>query len=393
MIKIHKKISIFGSTGSIGSNSLEVIDNLSKNGYDIDVVYLTTNSRIDLLAAQIKKYSPRGILILDKKAFSDFNLNYNFKELEILSGCEGLLELSRRTDYDLLINALVGFSGLMPTVEALKSGKDVAIANKESLVVAGKIINELTSKNGTNLFPIDSEHSAILQCLIGEKKQSVSRVILTASGGPLYNKSAEEIKNTSVENALAHPNWKMGQKITIDSATMMNKGLEIIEAKWLFDLNTNQIDVLVHPQSIIHSMVEFIDGSLKAQLGMPDMKIPIQYSLTYPDRVFSNYSTIDFKKLKPLTFEEPDLDKFKCLRIAYDVLKEGGTFPVVMNAANEVAVDLFLKRKINFHEISEIIETQLNKHTNKQEYNLADIVQIDTITRNNILNEPINTYK
>lgn len=291
-----------------------------------------------------------------------------------------------RNDYDLLISALVGFSGLKPTIEAVKSGKDVALANKETLVVAGKILNDLIAKHKVKLLPIDSEHSAILQCLVGENKDSVTKLILTASGGPFRNKSHDEIKNTTVKDALSHPNWKMGDKITIDSATLMNKGLEVIEAKWLFDIDVINIEVLIHPQSIIHSMVEFTDGSVKAQMGIPDMKIPIQYALTYPERVHSDFCRLDFKEMNTLTFEQPDFDKFKCLKIAYDVLKSGGTYPIVMNAANEIAVELFLKEKIDFLKIPEIIEEQLNIHNSSAEFDLDAIIRIDAETRKSVLN-------
>lgn len=381
-----KTISILGSTGSIGNNSLKVIDSLLINGYDIAIKYLTTNTRIDELAVQIEKYSPAGVVIQDKEAYADFKYRYNFDNLEILTGKEGLLEISKRDDYNFLINALVGFSGLEPTLEAIKSKKDIALANKESLVIAGKIITELLKENKTKLFPIDSEHSAILQCLAGEDSGSVNKLILTASGGPFRNKSIEEIRNASIESALSHPNWKMGKKITIDSATMMNKGLEVIEAKWLFDICADNIEVLIHPESIIHSMVEFVDGSIKAQLGIPDMKIPIQYSLTYPERITSDFPKMDFKNIRNLNFEDPDLDKFRCLGIAYEVLKQEGTYPAVMNAANEIAVDLFLKSKINFHQIPEIIETELNSHNSTDELSIELIKDIDSNTRKNISN-------
>lgn len=381
-----KTISILGSTGSIGNNSLKVIDSLLINGYDIAIKYLTTNTRIDELAVQIEKYSPAGVVIQDKEAYADFKYRYNFDNLEILTGKEGLLEISKRDDYNFLINALVGFSGLEPTLEAIKSKKDIALANKESLVIAGKIITELLKENKTKLFPIDSEHSAILQCLAGEDSGSVNKLILTASGGPFRNKSIEEIRNASIESALLHPNWKMGKKITIDSATMMNKGLEVIEAKWLFDICADNIEVLIHPESIIHSMVEFVDGSIKAQLGIPDMKIPIQYSLTYPERITSDFPKMDFKNIRNLNFEDPDLDKFRCLGIAYEVLKQEGTYPAVMNAANEIAVDLFLKSKINFHQIPEIIETELNSHNSTDELSIELIKDIDSNTRKNISN-------
>ncbi|MDQ3022594.1 MAG: 1-deoxy-D-xylulose-5-phosphate reductoisomerase [Bacteroidota bacterium] len=381
MNNLFRKVGIFGSTGSIGCNSLEVIDSLNKYGFNIEVVCLTTNSKIDELAAQVKRFSPKTVVIQDENAFNEFKSKYFFKDLEILSGKPGLLETASRNNFDLLISALVGFSGLEPTIEAIKSGKDIALANKEALVIAGKLVTELTCKFKNKLIPIDSEHSAILQCITGEKNEFISKIILTASGGPFLNKSYNEIKNTTVEKALIHPNWKMGNKITIDSATMMNKGLEVIEAKWLFGIDAGFIEVLIHPQSIIHSMVEFKDGSTKAQLGIPDMKIPIQYALTYPERVKSDFPKMDFKKNSTLTFEEPDFEKFKCLKIAYEVIKVGGTSPIVMNAANEIAVDLFLKKKIGFLEIPEIIEAQLGKHNNSNEFTLEDIIEIDKVTR------------
>lgn len=384
MEKISKKVCILGSTGSIGCNSLEVIDNLNINGNDIAVEYLSANTRIDILANQVKKYSPRAVVIQSISAFEDFKSKYSFPNLKLFSGKKGLLETASTGDYDLLINALVGFSGLEPTIEAIKAGKDVALANKETLVVAGAIINELTDKYKVKLLPIDSEHSAILQCLIGEDKKSVSRIILTASGGPFLKKSIDEIRNTTVEEALDHPNWKMGNKITIDSATMMNKGLEVIEAKWLFNINPENIDVLIHPQSIIHSMVEFKDGSVKAQLGIPDMKIPIQYAITFPLRINSDYEKMDFKKNNTFTFDEPDLKKFRCLQIAYDVLKNGGTYPVVLNAANEIAVDLFLNGKIKFLEIADIIEHQLSIHKGLQKFDIEEIIEINDFTRQQI---------
>ncbi len=384
MNNLFKSISILGSTGSIGSNSLKVIDSLLHNGYHLEIKYLTTNTRIDELALQIEKYSPAGVVIQDNDAYIDFKTRYHFDNLEILSGRAGLLEISGREDHNFMINALVGFSGLEPTLEAIRSKKDIALANKESLVIAGKIINDLLKENKTKLFPIDSEHSAILQCLSGEDSGSVQKLILTASGGPFRNKSIGETRNATIESALTHPNWKMGKKITIDSATMMNKGLEVIEAKWLFDIGAENIEVLIHPESIIHSMVEFVDGSIKAQLGIPDMKIPIQYSLTYPDRVTSDFPKMDFRKFNNLNFEEPDLDKFRCLGIAYEVVKQEGTYPAVMNAANEIAVDLFLNKLIKFHQIPEIIESELNSHSSKDEFTIEMIMEIDSRTRNNI---------
>lgn len=376
-----KKVSILGSTGSIGCNALDVIDSLNHNEYNIKVICLSTNSRISLLAEQIKKHSPETVVIGDKKAYEEFKSNFSFPETEILFGNDALSEISGRDNYELLISALVGFSGLRPTVNAIKSGKDVALANKETLVVAGKLINQLIEKYKVKLIPIDSEHSAILQCLAGENISSVSKIILTASGGPFRNKTLKQMKDITVDEALSHPNWKMGKKITIDSATMMNKGLEVIEAKWLFKTETEKIDVLIHPQSVIHSMVEFIDGSIKAQLGIPDMKIPIQYAITYPDRINSVHSKMDFNLFKSLTFENVDTDKFRCLRIAYDVIKEDSSSAVVMNAANEIAVDLFLNGRIDFLSIPDIIERELDRHKPSPDTDLENIINVDKDTR------------
>jgi 1-deoxy-D-xylulose-5-phosphate reductoisomerase len=380
----NKVISIFGSTGSIGCNALNVIDNLRLNNEELELKYLSTNTSIEKLAEQIAKYSPEGVVIVDELAADKFRNNYNFKDLEILSGRNALIELASRDDYNFLINALVGISGLEPTIEAIKTGKDIALANKETLVAAGEYVTGLLKKHKTNLFPIDSEHSAILQCIQGENMNTVSNIILTASGGPFRKLTAEELDNVSIEDALNHPNWRMGKKITIDSATMMNKGLEVIEAKWLFDINAKNIQVLIHPESIIHSMVEFNDGSIKAQLGIPDMKIPIQYSLTFPDRVRSEFPKMDFKKFNQLNFEEPDTVKFKCLQIAYDVLEKGGIYPVILNSANEVAVDLFLKSRIKFKDIPYVILGQLDSNSESGEISIEKILFTDKLIRENV---------
>lgn len=376
-----KKVCILGATGSIGCNTLNVIRSLREFNYDIEVSYLTTNSKIDLLAEQVKEFSPKGIVILCKDKAEEFSSKYSFPDLEILTGEEGLIEIAGRDDYNLLVSALVGFAGLSPTIEAIKSGKTIALANKETLVVAGEIINNLLKEYNTTLLPIDSEHSAILQCIVGEDNNAVSKIILTASGGPFRTKSIDEMRTTSVKEALNHPNWSMGAKVTIDSATLMNKGLEVIEAHWLFDVSADNIDVVVHPQSIIHSMVEFADGSIKAQMGVPDMKIPIQYAITYPDRIGSKFTRLDFTKYNSLTFEEPDFEKFECLQIAFDVLKNGGTYPAVLNAANEVAVDLFINEKIGFLDIPAIIKKSLDSHENRNNFTLDDIIDVDKQTR------------
>lgn len=379
-----KNLAVLGSTGSIGQNTLEVVKNLNKNGFPVSVRYLSANSNLDLLFRQIKEFKPRAAVITDENCYDNFKSKTPEACCEILCGQEGLNEVLSRDDYDLLVNSLVGFSGLIPTIEALKRGKDVALANKESLVVAGELINELIARlPGTKprILPIDSEHSAIFQCIQGEQINSISKLTLTASGGPFLNRSKESLPDISLEEALNHPNWKMGNKITIDSATLMNKGFEIIEAKWLFNIDVNKIEIVIHPQSIIHSMVEFTDGSVKAQLGVPDMKIPIQYSLTFPQRVASDYPRLDLKSLGELTFIEPDLEKFECLKLAYEVIESGGLYPVVLNAANEVAVSLFLNSKIRFTDIPAMIKSALDNFSDSNKLTLENIIHTDSWTR------------
>jgi 1-deoxy-D-xylulose-5-phosphate reductoisomerase len=381
---VTKRIGILGSTGSIGCNTLEVITNLNNNGLNCEVVFLSTNNRIETLASQVESFHPKFVYIQNPDKAKEFK-KYG-KKTEVLTGDTPITDLVKIEEYDTLVNALVGFAGLSPTLEAIKSGKYIALANKEVLVVAGALVNKLIDRHKIQLIPIDSEHSAILQCLLGEKHKSISKIILTASGGPFRTKTKDEIKDSSIIDALNHPNWNMGNKITIDSATMMNKGLEIIEAKWLFNIDVNNIEVIIHPQSIIHSMVEFSDSSIKAQLGIPDMKIPIQFALTYPDRVPSDFPKLNFDTLKELTFEKPDFEKFECLKIAFETIKAGGTYPIVMNAANEVAVDLFLKNKIGFYGISDIIKRSLDNHIGKQDFELDDVFEIDKKIRGDILN-------
>lgn len=376
-----KNIAVLGSTGSIGKNTLEVVRNLNRNGSPVGVKYLSANSNFELLAQQIQEFKPKAAVIFDKSAYLKLKERSLKYECEILCGQEGVNEIAARDDFELVVNALVGFSGLVPTIEAINNGKDIALANKESLVVAGSLINSMLAKSKTKLLPIDSEHSAILQCMLGEEEKSVVKLILTASGGPFRDTEISLLENATVEEALNHPNWKMGNKITIDSATLMNKGFEIIEAKWLFNIEVSRIEVLIHPQSIIHSMVEFSDGSVKAQLGVPDMKVPIQYALTYPKRIKSDFPRIDFKSLKNLTFEEPDFRKFECLSLAYEVIRSGGTYPVVLNGANEAAVDLFLNRRIKFLDIPALIRSALDKHTDGAASGLEDIIEIDRRSR------------
>ncbi len=373
-----KNIAVFGSTGSIGRNTLEVVRNLNKNGFPVTVKYITANSNWQLLAEQIEEFLPSAAVIFNYESFKALK-NRSFKhKCEIFCGTEGIKEIAKRNDFEAVVNALVGFSGLIPTIEAIKNGKDIALANKESLVVAGELIYQMLGSSNSNMLPVDSEHSAILQCLIGEPMKEIKKLFLTASGGPFRELPVNEMANVSVADALKHPNWKMGNKITIDSATLMNKGFEIIEAKWLFNIEAENIDVLIHPQSIIHSMVEFSDGSVKAQLGVPDMKLPIQYALTHPQRIGSDFPRIDFKQLKNLDFGVPDLEKFECLKLAYDVIKSGGSYPIVMNGANEAAVNLFLNGKIRFTDIPSLIKSAIDKHENHSELSLDGIIEIDS---------------
>jgi 1-deoxy-D-xylulose-5-phosphate reductoisomerase len=372
-----KNVAILGSTGSIGRNTLEVIANLPDQ---FRVTYLSTNRNIDLLCDQARRFRPRGIGVLDEKAGAKLRTMAD-GSLELLNGELGIEEAVSRDDVDLVVSSLVGFAGLRPTIRALESGKSVALANKETLVVAGELIMKLVEDRNLTLVPIDSEHSAILQCLVGERKEDISRLILTASGGPFLNTEKAALENVTVGEALSHPNWKMGNKVTIDSATLMNKGLEVVEAHWLFALPPEKIEVVIHPQSIVHSMVEFIDGSLKAQLGVPDMKIPIQYALTYPNRHPSMYARLDFSRLCEMTFFKPDRKKFECLSLAYDALRTGGTAATVLNAANEVAVESFLKSKIKFSQIPKLIEKALSLHHVIRRPCLDDIIGVDQETR------------
>ncbi|TAK51300.1 MAG: 1-deoxy-D-xylulose-5-phosphate reductoisomerase [Bacteroidetes bacterium] len=376
-----KNICILGSTGSIGKNSLEVIARFPEL---FRPASLTTNSNIDLLEQQIARFKPQRVGVLNESAASELKKRLN-GSVEMFCGAEGLQELARAEETDILINSLVGFAGLKPTIEAIKKGKTVALANKETLVVAGELITALIQKHHATLIPIDSEHSAILQCLAGENPEHISRLMLTASGGPFLHLDNAAFETISVEAALQHPNWNMGNKITIDSATLMNKGLEVIEAHWLFNLPLEKIEVVIHPQSIIHSMVEFIDGSVKAQLGIPDMKLPIQYALTYPERLSAPHPRIDFVKLREMTFFAPDTEKFPCLRLAYDAMRKGGTAPAIMNAANEIAVELFLKKRIGFTQIPRLIEQALEAIPVHPVASLESVIEADSTARKFVL--------
>lgn len=371
----QKKILILGSTGSIGVNALNVIRELPEY---FCVEALTVNSNIDELEKQINEFNPSAVVVRNEAKSAELKKRINNK-CEVLSGDEGLIEITRRGNYDILLSSLVGFAGLAPTIEGIKQNKRIALANKETLVVAGELIIDLCKKYNAELIPVDSEHSAIFQCLVGEKNNEINKLILTASGGPFFNKM--NLTDVSVSEALNHPNWKMGKKVTIDSATMMNKGLEVIEAHWLFNLPKEKIEVVIHPQSIIHSMVEFIDGSIKAQLSLPDMKLPIQYAFSYPDRIKTGFVKTNFPNLGQLTFFEPDREKFKCLNLAYEVMEQEGTAPCILNAANELAVDKFLKGKIGFTQIPDIINEALNKIENHRTPDIETIFECDRQTR------------
>ena len=369
-----KRISILGSTGSIGINALSVINKLKKK---FKVVALSAYKNGELLVEQAKKYEPEVISIIDLNAAELVKKELSNSRTKVLVGREGLLEISKRDDLDLMLNGLVGVSGMAPTLNSLEQGVDVALSNKESLVMAGDLITRTSQEKGVKIFPVDSEHSAIWQCLVGETMDDVNRIILTGSGGPFRTRNIDSFKSVTPEEALKHPNWDMGKKITIDSATMMNKGLEIIEALWLFKLELNQIDIIIHPQSIIHSMVEFKDKSVKAQLGIPDMKIPIQYALTYPSHLASNWETLDLVKIGSLTFEEPNLERFPCISLAYEAIRQEGSTSAVLNIANEQAVYRFLDHQIGFMEIPQIIEEACTKHEWIKSPSLDDLNQIE----------------
>ena len=378
-----KKISILGSTGSIGVNALNVIRKIPEK---FQVMHLTGNMNTEEMIAQGKEFLPASITMVDIQAAEIVEKALKGLSIEIYSGRDKLLDLAGDKDVDLLLNALVGSSGMEPTLKALENGVDVALSNKESLVVAGDIIYSAMKKSGANLFPVDSEHSAIWQCLFGEVKEDIEKIILTGSGGPFRTRAIDSFSTVTKSDALNHPNWEMGQKITIDSATMMNKGLEVIEAYFLFNLEIPQIEIIVHPQSIIHSMVQFKDGSIKAQLGVPDMKIPIQYALTYPRHLPSKWERLDFKTIGDLTFEAPNFERFPCIKLAYDVLEKMGTAPAVLNFANDYCVYRFLREEIKFTDIPRIIEDALGNHSWLKNPKLEDIKNLDYWTKDFVNN-------
>ncbi len=368
-----KRIAILGSTGSIGTQTLDVV----RENKDIEVLGLAAGSNIQLLEKQIREFRPRLVAVWKEEKAKELRENIKDLNVKVVSAMEGLIELATMEGSEILVTAIVGMIGIRPTIEAIKAGKDIALANKETLVTAGHIIMPLAKEHHAAILPVDSEHSAIFQSLQGNQRSALHKILLTASGGPFRGKRREDLLNIQVEDALKHPNWEMGRKITIDSSTLVNKGLEVIEAKWLFDVNIEQIEVVVHPQSIIHSMVEYVDGAIIAQLGTPDMKLPIQYALYYPERRFLPGERVDFAALSKLTFEKPDMETFGGLRLALEAGKKGGTLPTVFNAANELAVKKFLNRKIGYLQIPEIIETCMRNHKNILNPSVEEILQTE----------------
>jgi 1-deoxy-D-xylulose-5-phosphate reductoisomerase len=373
-----KSIALLGSTGSIGTQTLQVI---RENPDRFRACLLTAQSNADLLIAQALEFLPEYVVIGQDNLFYTVKEALKHTPIQVLAGNQAITEIVTAPEIDIVLTALVGFAGLQPTIAAIKAGKDIALANKETLVVAGELVMKLAREYQVSILPVDSEHSAIFQCLVGEEPQSVEKIILTASGGPFRGKDLDFLSTVTKNEALKHPNWVMGAKITIDSASLMNKGLEVIEAKWLFDLQADQIDVIVHPQSIIHSLVQFKDSSVKAQMGLPDMKLPIQYALTYPQRIKNNFARFSFADFPYLTFEQPDLKTFRNLAIAFSALDTGGNMPCIINAANEIAVEGFLKEQISFLGMSDIIEECMQLVSLLKQPALEDYLQTDFETR------------
>jgi len=375
---LKKRIAILGSTGSIGIQALEVIES-HQDLFEVEV--LTANHNSELLIKQALIYNPNSVVIADESKYSEVKEALIKTDIKVFAGEKSIAQIVESDTIDIVLTAMVGFSGLIPTINAIKSSKIIALANKETLVVAGELITKLAIENKSIIIPVDSEHSAIFQCISGEYNNKIEKIYLTASGGPFLEKDYEFIKNAKKSEALKHPNWNMGNKITIDSATMMNKGLEAIEAKWLFSLKPEQIDVVIHPQSIIHSMVQFEDGSIKAQMGLPDMKLPIQYALSYPTRLKSDFKRLDFANYPMFTFMQPDTKKFRNLALAFEALKTGGNMPCIMNAANEIVVNAYLNNQLGFYEMSDIIESVMEKSTFIQKPSLDDYILTDNLSR------------
>lgn len=385
-MSVKKKIAILGSTGSIGTQSLEVIE---ENADLFEAYVLTAGKNVDLLLKQALKFHPEIVVIADESKYIYLKEALAHLPIKVFAGENAIAQVAAMDEIDIVLTAMVGYSGLKPTIEAVKAGKRIALANKETLVVAGELINRLALQYNAGIIPVDSEHSAIYQCLVGESHEAVEKIILTASGGPFRTWNLDQLSKATSSQALKHPNWDMGAKITIDSASMMNKGFEVIEAKWLFGLKSSQIEVVVHPQSIIHSMVQYKDSSVKAQMGLPDMKLPIQYAFAYPERLQNNYQRLNFDLCTSLTFERPDLERFRNLAFAFEAMEKGGNMPCILNAANEVVVEAFLRDKIKFLEMSELIEQAMQKVVYIQNPNYEDYVQTDSLARKftaNLLN-------
>lgn len=376
---MKKKIAVFGSTGSIGTQALEVI---AANPELFEVDILTAQSNGDLLITQAQQHKPNTVVIGDAEQYKKVNDALFPAGIKVFAGEEALEQVAAFDSYDMMLAAIVGFAGLRPVLQAVKNGKTIALANKETLVIAGDIVMKLAEESGSFILPVDSEHSAIFQCLVGEAGNKVEKVILTASGGPFLGKKPNFLVNVKRDHALQHPNWNMGAKISIDSATLMNKGLEMIEAKWLFDLKPDQVQVVVHPQSIVHSMVQFEDGSIKAQMGLPDMKLPIQYALSFPVRLANDYPRCDFRKIGTLQFDEPDIKTFRNLQLAREALNKGGNLPCIMNAANEIAVFAFLRNRIGFLDMTEAVEQTMQNVTFNPTPTLDDYFESDAEARN-----------
>lgn len=375
----HKQtVAILGSTGSIGTQTLDVIDRHSEL---FEVYALTAHSNIDLLVEQARIYRPEVVAIADERHYKTLREALDGLPIKVFAGADSICQIAAMSPIDTVVTAMVGYSGLLPTVRAIEAGKKIALANKETLVVAGELVTDLALRNRVDIVPIDSEHSAIFQCLVGENENSIEKLILTASGGAFRDTPKDDLRLATAADALRHPTWKMGAKITIDSATMMNKGFEVIEARWLFDIPIDKIEVIIHPQSIVHSMVQFCDGSIKAQLGQPDMRHPIQYALTFPDRLNAQVERANLADIHQLTFEKPDYEKFRNLRLAYDALRRGGNIPCILNAANEVAVDAFLKGKIGFFAMSDIIEQTISETAFISSPTLDDYIATDREAR------------
>jgi 1-deoxy-D-xylulose-5-phosphate reductoisomerase len=375
---MKKRIAILGSTGSIGTQTLDVIE---QNNEIFEVEVLTANNNTKLLIEQAIKFQPNVVVICNPEHYNEVAGALKDEPIKVYAGKEALEQVVRMETIDVVVTAMVGYSGLIPTCQAIKAGKHIALANKETMVVAGEIINQLAFENKVHIYPIDSEHSAIFQCLVGEFNNEVEKIYLTASGGPFRGFSMEQLAKVTKTDALKHPNWDMGAKITIDSASMMNKGFEVIEAKWLFGLKPGQIEVVVHPQSVVHSIVQFCDGSMKAQMGLPDMKLPIQYALNFPDRLPSKFKRFNFLDYPKLTFEQPNTKNFRNLALAFEALNQGGNMPCILNAANEVVVQAFLTDRISFLQMPEVIEQMMGKASFLKNPNLEDYIQTDKEVR------------